>query len=407
MRIGVLTNLYPEISHTFIRDEILDLEARGLEIVRMSIRTPRNALVDADDRREQARTFYVLDRPLRLVSALLWATATRPARLLGAAVEAMALCARGGRPVRHLAYLLEAALCARILRQRGVEHLHVHFGTNPAAVALLVQRLGGPGFSLTVHGPSEFDAPHGLSLDRKVQASRFTVAISDYCAAQLRRWAPVESWTRIRVVRCAVRADYVSEPTRTPEDSIDLAFVGRLCAQKDPLSLLDAAAELLRRRKAFHLTFGGDGELRPQLEARIRELGLCDHVTLAGWQSGDDVRRLLRRSRALVLPSSAEGLPIVLLEAMALARPVVTTHVGGIPELVEHGVNGWLVPAGRPGDLADALEEVLATPAQRLAELGAAARRSVMARHSSEVRSRLLERHLRHAVSGGRAKPEP
>jgi glycosyltransferase involved in cell wall biosynthesis len=294
--------------------------------------------------------------------------------------------------LRHLAYFVEACFLLGVVRRQGVEHMHVHFGTNPTAVARLIRCLGGPRYSFTVHGPDEFDAPRQLDLAGKVADAAFVVAISDYGAAQLRRWVPLDHWPKIQVVHCTVGEDFFREARPIDPASETLVCVGRLCPQKGHLVLIDALARLVSDGVDARLVLAGDGELRQIIEQRIRELDLLDRVEITGWIDEAEVRRRILAARALVLPSFAEGLPMVLMEALALGRPVISTYVAGIPELVRPGENGWLVPAGNVVQLAAALRSVLTTPADVLDAMAQAGRACVQERHSTVAEGARLER---------------
>jgi colanic acid/amylovoran biosynthesis glycosyltransferase len=383
MRIAYLVTAYPEVSHTFVRREIQELERLGHSVLRLSVRPPVSRLVDARDQAERAKTFYLLERKGRLARAVLRALLA-PARFARALAAALSLSRRSDRGlIRHLAYLAEACLVLERARAERCEHLHVHFGTNAAAVGLLTRLLGGPSWSFTAHGPDEFDAPIALSLADKVASASATIAISHFGAAQLRRWSAPEHWERIAIVRCTIGDEFEKPAGPIPPGSRTLVSVGRLSAQKGHLLLIDAFAALVAGGEDAKLVLAGDGELRAQCEARIAQHGLGDAVTITGWLSGDEVRAWIDRSRALVLPSFAEGLPVVIMEAFALGRPVLSSFVAGIPELVEPGRSGWLVPAGDPAALTGALRQVLATPVDALERMGALGRERVLARHST------------------------
>jgi glycosyltransferase involved in cell wall biosynthesis len=242
-----------------------------------------------------------------------------------------------------------------------------------------------------VHGPDEFDAPIGMSLGAKVQESAFSVAISHFASAQLRRWLPVRAWPKIAVVRCTVGEEFEGSDASPRPPSDTLLCIGRLSAQKGHWLLIDAFARLVRDGVDARLVLAGDGELRQSLEVHVRERGLVDRVTITGWVSGERVRELLRECRALVLPSAAEGLPVVIMEAFAMGRPVISTFVGAIPELVEPGVSGWLVPAGDEEALLEAMRDALQSSPARLEELGNAGRARVMAKHSGGTEVAKLE----------------
>lgn len=400
LRIAYLTTAYPAVSHTFIRREVEELTRRGHEVVRLSIRRSAGELVDSADREEAGKTHYVLEQgAVSLLGAALKQAITSPlrfARALGMTWR-MHRCSERGL-VRHLAYLVEAAHLRNVLAREKVQHVHVHFGTNAAAVARLVRTLGGPSYSMTVHGPDEFDACIGLSLADKIADASFTIAISHFGAAQLRRWSEAEHWDRIHVVRCTIGTGFDDEPPPIDPGSRTLVCVGRLTAQKGQLLLIDAAARLVEQGVKFKLVLAGDGEMRPRIEQRIAQLQLRGHVTITGWISGEQVREHLRQARAMVLPSFAEGLPVVIMEAFAMSRPVISTYVAGIPELVEHGVNGWLVPAGDVDRLTDAMRAVLLAPVSELNEMGRAGRQRVLRVHATQAEVDKLEALLLETV---------
>nr|WP_246523718.1 glycosyltransferase [Gemmata palustris] len=380
--VAYLVNQYPHVSHSFIRREIRAAEEDGLRVLRVSIRRPSVTLVDKGDQEEQWQTQVLLDRGLLgLAAACAWTAGTRPVRWVRAAVLAWRLGRRSGRRLRAAVYLAEACLLVRWLRRGGAEHLHAHFGTNPTDVAVLARVLGGPPFSFTVHGPEEFDRPEALSLGDKIARAAFVVAVSSFGRSQLFRWCRPNDWPRVRVVRCGVDAAFLDGGPIPPTAEPRLVCVGRLAEQKGQLVLVDAAARLAKSGVDFQLVLAGDGPMRPQIESAIAAHGLGDRVRITGWLSNDAVRAEMVAARLVVLPSFAEGLPVVLMEALALGRPVVTTYVAGIPELVRNGANGWLVPAGDPVALAEALAEGLRTGTARLEDMGRAGVEAVRAAH--------------------------
>ena len=381
MHVAYLTNQYPGISHTFIRREIQALEELGCRVERFSIRDTTSTLVDADDRREGEKT-RVLLRPLDCLISLARLAALRPVRTAKAAARAWRLWRASGRDaLKHVAYLAEACRLALLLEKTSAAHLHAHFGTNAASVALLCRDLGGPPFSFTVHGPEEFDRPERIALSEKIRYAAFVVGISSFGRSQLQRWSRFEDWHKLHVVRCSPGRCALEAPATAVPQSRRLVSIGRLSEQKGQLVLLEAAARLARQDVAFELILVGDGPLRDILMARCRELGLSQCVRLVGWQTGEQIRDWFRTSRALVLPSFAEGLPVVIMEALAEARPVISTYVAGIPELVQDGRNGWLVPAGAVEPLAAAMRQALEWPAERMEAMGRCGRDRVSAMH--------------------------
>ena len=413
VKIAYILNTYPQPSQSFIRRELKGLERLGHDITRIAMRRSALPLVDPADRAEEARTRHVLEAGgPALLGAVLRCLATRP----GAFARALRLALRMGAAaprarLRHLIYLVEACQVLRLVEAAGCAHMHAHFGTNAAAVAALVDALGGPGYSFTVHGPEEFDAPKALSLPLKMARARFVVAVSSFGRSQLCRWLPHEQWERVKVVHCGIDpADFPAPaplPAPPPGGGVSLVTIGRLSEQKGQLILPPVIAALRARLPGLRLTIVGDGDLRRPLEARIAELGLAGSVTLTGWLAEREVRAALREAQALILPSFAEGLPMVVMEAMASGRPVIATHIAGIPELVEDGVTGWLVPAGDGAALEEAVIALAtATPAER-AEMGRAAWQRVMARHDMYREAGRLARLFDEAVTAESREEAP
>ena len=386
-RIAYFINQYPTVSHSFIRREILALERQGVEVLRIAARGWDGELVDAEDLRERARTRYVLQAGL---PALLWAVLrtmlTAPARFLSAVSLAIQMGRRAERPLPyHLVYLAEACRILPWLKSFGATHVHAHFGTNSAEVAMLAHALGGPSYSFTVHGPDEFDNPQFIGLGEKMRRSAFVVAISSFARSQLYRWVEHEHWPKVHVVHCGLEPAFHDVAPVPPPALPRLVCVGRLQERKGQILLVEAAHLLAGKGIEFELVLAGDGEMRAEIEALIEKFRLSKRVRITGWISGERVRSEILAARCLVLPSFAEGLPVVVMEAMALRRPVITTYVAGIPELVRPGENGWLVAAGSIDDLAGAMEDCLNCSSGELARIGEAAHRRVLERHSIDV----------------------
>ncbi|GGH23180.1 Glycosyltransferase involved in cell wall bisynthesis [Cribrihabitans marinus] len=383
MKIAYVLNTYPQPSHSFIRRELQALERLGLNVTRLAMRRPDLPLVDDRDRQEEAATEFVLERgAMALTGALLGRVLADPRRGLRALRLALRCGAASplGR-LRHLIYLAEAGWVAGRCKRDGIAHLHAHFGTNSAMVAMLANALGGPRYSFTVHGPEEFDAPAALSLPAKLERAAFAVGVSQFGRSQLCRWTAFEAWNRLAVVPCGIEPGAFEQAAPLPEGALHLVSIGRFAEQKGQMVLVQAMARLRDTHPDLHLTLVGDGPMRPVLAAEIDKAGLEGRITLTGWLDQDGVRAALDASHALVMPSFAEGLPMVVMEAMAAARPVISTYVAGIPELVQPGRTGWLVPAGDDGALADAIRTLAVTPREQLAAMGAVGRTRALRRH--------------------------
>ncbi|MEO0678789.1 MAG: glycosyltransferase [Pseudomonadota bacterium] len=403
MRLAYLVNQYPKVSHSFIRREIEAVEAMGCEVLRFSLRrTDPAGLADPADRAEAGRTAAVLGAG---AAGLLGALAAEVRRAPGAVAAQARLAWRlGGRGERgrrvHLIYLAEACWLARRLRGGGVQHLHAHFGTNSATVAMLAAALADIPWSFTVHGPEEFDKPQAIALGEKIARARAAFAISSYGRSQLYRWARAEDWPKIEVVRCGLPAALLEDAGAPIPDAPHLVCVGRLAEQKGQLLLLEAAAEARRHIPDLRLTLVGDGEMRAAVEARIAALGLQEAVAITGWASEAEVRAHILSARALVLGSFAEGLPVVIMEALALGRPAISTYIAGIPELVDEGC-GRLVPAGDVAELSQAMRDLLGASPEHLAALGAEGRARVAARHDQRREAARLLSRLRPTPEAG------
>ena len=401
MKIATLVNTYPRGSQTFIRREILALERLGWQVQRFALRSDRAALIDPADIAEDGRTTHLLEQgaPALLKSALGW-MARHPRGAWAALGLAIACGRRGagdtpgtGGMVKHMIYLAEAADLARRCHDQRIPHVHAHFGTNSATVAMLAAQMGGAGYSFTVHGPEEFDAPRALSLGQKADLARFTVAISSFGRSQLCRWTHPDTWPRLHIVHCGIEpwrfSDVAAMPAWTEKTGgLQLCAIGRLSEQKGFALLIDAMAQCADI-PGLHLTLVGDGPLRAQIEAAIAHHALQPRVTLTGWLDEARVRDTLAASHALILPSFAEGLPVVIMEAMAAGRPVIATAIAGIPELVTPEI-GWLVPAGDATALANAIRTLAATPPLTLSQMGQAARARVFARHDIDTEAEKL-----------------
>ena len=392
MRIAYFINQYPKVSHSFIRREILALERQGFTVQRIALRGWDAELVDAEDESERSNTHYVLQGGVQsLLMPVLQALRAQPRRFLAALWLALRMGQRADRSwPYHLIYLAEACRLLPWLQAFGAEHVHAHFGTNSTEVVMLAQALGGPTYSFTVHGPEEFDKPQFIHLGEKVRRAAFVAAISSYGRSQLFRWVEHGHWAKVKVVHCGLERAFHDVPPVAVPALPRLVCVGRLCEQKGQLLLLEAARLLAAQAIEFELVLAGDGEMRAEIETLIADYGLQARVRITGWISSEQVRAEILAARALVLPSYAEGLPVVIMEAMALRRPVLTTYVAGIPELVRAGENGWLFAAGAVDELAAALADCLAQPAEVLQRMGEAAYQRVLERHDIDTEAAKL-----------------
>ncbi|WP_170480123.1 glycosyltransferase [Ruegeria arenilitoris] len=384
MRVAYLTNQYPKVSHTFIRREINELEKQGVEVERFAFRGWDAEITDAQDESEREKTRYTLrDGLWALTRSAMKCASADPGSFWNTLKMALSLSRNSTRAwPYHLIYLAHACQIKLWLDQNPVSHIHAHFGTNPAEVALLLQQLGGPEFSFTIHGMDEADNAPKLAFDKKVGLAQFAVAISAFGRSQLMRHVSPDDWEKIKVIHCGLEDDAF-----TKVDGIEvvsdpfLLCIGRLSPEKGHLILLDAFVDVLKDHPQARLVLAGDGELRPTIEEKIAQLGIEYAVRITGWISSEQVREEIKRCHTLVQPSLIEGIPVVIMEAMAQARTAISTYVGGIPELVQPDRTGWLVPAGDTLALVTAMSTALSTPEKDRLKMGRLALERVKERH--------------------------
>lgn len=382
LRIGYIVNTYPRPSHSFIRREIAAVEDLGFQIHRFAMRGDSSALTDPADQSEHARTERILELgPVGLLQGLV-RQGFNAARIKTALRCARARAKAGESSFAlQVIYMAEGARIARRAGELGLQRIHAHFGTNSTRVAAYARMLGGPPFSFTVHGPEEFDKPAALDLAGKLSLSEFCVTVSSFGRSQMHRWADPADLDKVQVVHCGLDMQRWSAPAPLPDGPLHLVAVGRFAEQKGFGLLIRAFALAWRRNPQIRLSLVGDGELRGLIQTVITTEGMQDAVRLLGWQDEAGVRAAIDAAHAMVTPSFAEGLPVVIMEAMARARPVIATYIAGIPELVRPGQEGWLVPAGDAAELAEAMVKAAQCDPAQLEQMGQAARRRVTERH--------------------------
>ena len=390
MRIAYLTGRYPAISHTFISREVRALRSLGVLVDTFSIwPTDSSLLLSDDDCKDFETTKALLSTgPLRAVAAGLRALLTRPGRLAAITVEALRLRRPGLRGIGlSLTWVLEAVVLWDICRAQHIAHVHAHLNGTAPVVALLVSKLGdethtgGPRWtwSMTVHGPAEFYEVHEERLADKVRAATFVVCISDFARSQLMGMVEERHWPKLRVVHCGVDLDAFSPTHPSPprnRRTIEILTVGRLTSVKGQACLVEALELILKRSVQARLTIVGEGPARDEIEGVAQRLGIESHVEMAGAVGQDDIQDLYERADVFALASFAEGVPIVLMEAMAKEIPVIAPAIMGIPELIEHEVSGLLTKPARPDQIANCVKRLAADP-ELSARLGSQGRRAV------------------------------
>jgi colanic acid/amylovoran biosynthesis glycosyltransferase len=378
--LAYLVSAYPAVSHTFILREIRQLRALGHPIVTASINPADRARdkMDLQERAEAERTYVVKQHGVAgaLAALLLW-LCRAPWALLGMLAFGLQMRSGGKAWWSGLAYGVEAAMVARWMRREGTRHLHVHFGNAGASVGVLVKRLTGCHLSYTIHGPDEFDDVGGQHLAVKMREADVVVCISQFARGQLMRITDPAHWDKFRVCHLGVEPEQFRFALRDAGALPQLLCVGRLTPAKGQILLIRALAALARSGACFHLTLVGAGPDRARIEAEISACDLAHAVTLTGALTQDEVRRRFARADIFVLPSLAEGIPVVLMEAMSCGVPCISTPVNGIPELVLHGQTGLLATPGDVASLAARLRQLIDQPALRH-QLALAARDKVL-----------------------------
>ena len=399
--VAYLTNQYPAPSHSFIRREMHALEALGWTVHRFSHRRVGAPLVDAADQDEAKLTCVLLDLlRLRLLADICHWLRAKPARTIHTFAGALTrACKEKRRWFVHLGYFGLACVLSRRLQHLGFPHLHVHFGTNASDVAGLCNQLCDITYSMTWHGPHEYEEPNDLNLADKIAAAAFVVVVAETGRETMCRRFPSFA-EKIETIHCGLDPLWFTLPTFTSPAAARLVCVARLDHQKNPLLLIDAAALLKARGIGFLLTIIGDGALRSQVERRIAQQGLEACVVLKGWGTQQEVITHLQHSKALVLSSRDEGLPVAVMESFAAGRPAIAPNVGSMRELVETGVTGWLIPAHDPVALADAMQACLNAVPEVLQALGANARERIQG-YRSELSAHLLGAAFRRAATAG------
>jgi colanic acid/amylovoran biosynthesis glycosyltransferase len=368
-RLAYLASQYPAINHAFMLGEVRTLRTLGWEIATFSIRLPDRPpeQLSPEELDEYARTRYVKPASWSEIAACHGRRfLSGPASYLAGLVYALRLGrATPAELIRRVLYFGEAVVLGCWLRKGGYTHTHSHYSST---IALLVSRLFPVTFSMTVHGPHEFNDPRGFAMAEKIARARFSVAISHFAQSQMSVNSAPDFWDRIEVCYLGVPVPITfprSAFQRRP-GPVRLLSAGRLAPEKSLHTLVDAASLLRKGGAEFHLTIAGDGPLLAFLRRRLRDLDLEDCVSLPGFLAHEKLARLYQEADLFVLPSAAEGVPVVLMEAMSNGVPCVSTRITGVPELIEDGVSGLLVTPSDAGALAGALARLIESPSLRV-----------------------------------------
>jgi glycosyltransferase involved in cell wall biosynthesis len=366
-KLAYLLSEYPLLEHAYLLAEVRQLRELGWNIQAISIRRPavRSATLSADEQEEHRSTWYVLGGGIfPHIKSHAISFATHPARYLRGLATAWRL---GGlnlpRLLRATAYFCEAINIGRRLREADIRYVHSVYATTPA---LILSRVFDINLSMTLHGSAEFVDPIGFGLREKVAAAQLVCSISYFGKSQIMLSSCGADWYKLRVTPLGV--DILKwRPRRFREypAPFQLISVGRLVETKGCPLLLEAIAQLRHKGRDIRLTLVGDGPLRASLEMQARQLGIYDRVNFAGWKAQDELRVFCSDSDLCVLASFAEGVPVVLMEAMAAGIPCVAPRIAGIPELIRDGIDGILVTPANVKELVDAIAQLMDEPELR------------------------------------------
>jgi colanic acid/amylovoran biosynthesis glycosyltransferase len=401
MKIAYLCSQYPAVSHTFVLREVSALRDLGAEITTFSIRRAGSDHLLADaDRAAFESTFAILPpRWDRLLGAHLRLALKAPSTYMATLVLALRLAPAGLRGrLWQFFYFVESVVLWNECRERDTRHIHVHLADVAADVALLASSIGSAleperpwSWSFTMHGPTEFFDVARYRLAEKLRRALFVVCISDYARSQLMALSAPDAWERLHVIHVGIPIEQFtrSDNGGPLEGNPTILFIGRQVTKKGQAVLLEAIALLAERGCTVDLTLAGEGPARPELEHLAERLGIASQVAFPGAIGQEEIHALYTRASIFCLPSFAEGVPGVLMEAMAMEVPVVSTRITGIPELIEEEVTGLLVAPGRPDELADALERLIMDPSLGR-EMGARARQKVLREFNTDNSVRQL-----------------
>jgi glycosyltransferase involved in cell wall biosynthesis len=380
-RIAYLLSQYPAISHTFFLKEILGLKQLGFHVETISVNPPDRpaSLLPPAEKMESESTYYLKALGFGQIFSTLGRLIVRntPACMRGlrAALRLFRWNIRGG--LYALFYLAEALLLGEWMRRRDLQHLHIHFGGPVSTVGMLASKAWGFSYSLTIHGPEEFYEVEQFYLQQKIEHASFIFCISNFCRSQLMKCADPVHWSKLHVIRLGIDPqEFIPVPAYS-RGYIQIVCVGRLVPAKGQLILLQAFHKLLSEGRAIHLNFIGDGPDKKHLQQFVDKQSIGEHVSICGALNHDQMKRQLEQADIFALASFAEGVPVALMEAMAMEIPCVSTSIAGIPELIRHNLDGLMVPASSVEALAAALDQLIADETLRK-RLGVSARARIL-----------------------------
>jgi len=402
IRIAYLVSQYPAISHTFILREIRTLQSLGFEIKVASINAPDRSdeRLTAAEREEKLDTFYVKQAGvIGAFKAHVYTLLTHPLSYLRGLGFALRLGQFDLKKILYgFFYFVEAVMIGQWMRRNQFSHLHIHFGMAAATVGLIAKQIFPIKFSITIHGPDEFYNTLTYYLKPKILEADFICCISNFARSQLMMLSPPTVWDKFEISPLGVDpAQFTPRPFQKAPNPFEILCVGRLVPVKGQFILLKAVSHLIAQGRAIRLRYVGDGPDRQALEDEVKQQGLTEHILFEGAVNQDRILTFYTSADVFVLASFAEGLPVVLMEAMVMEIPCITTHITGVPELIKRGENGMLVPPSSVEDLTQAIALLMDKPDLRRT-IGEAGRKTVLQHYelqrNTERLADIFRRHL-------------
>jgi colanic acid/amylovoran biosynthesis glycosyltransferase len=381
-KIAYLVSRYPQISMTFILREVRTLRTLGFDVRTASVNLPdhRPDQLTGAECEEVAQTYYI--KPDGITGALkahLYTLFTQPISYLRGFWFALRLGLWDLKKMLYgFFYFTEAVMVGQWMRCQQCSHLHIHLGTSGATVGLIVKHTFPITYSITIHGPIDFYEVSDFYLTQKILDARFICCISSFTRSQLMMWSPPSCWDKLEVSRLGVEpTTFTPRPFRQQPEPFEILCVGRLVPEKGQFILIQAVSHLLSQKRQLRLRIVGDGPERQNFEQEVKRQGWREQIIFEGAVNQDQILEFYNSADVFVLASFAEGLPIVLMEAMCMEIPCITTHITGIPELITNGKEGILIPASDMDALIEAITLLMDDPNLRH-QIGQAGRQRIL-----------------------------
>lgn len=362
-KILYLCSEYPALSHTFIDKEIDELEKNNFEVLTASINYPKNFdKFSVDYQNRTAKTYYIKnEKKIEILALVLKYKLSNPLRFLKVLNFAYEISVKNGVKdfKKFVGYFIEAILLHNHMKRNNIKHVHIHFANPASTVAMIAKEFGEIEYSISVHGPDEFYNTKENLVMEKVEGAKFIRTISHFCTSQLMRESDPKYWNKFNIVRCGIDLNQFRPIEKIENNVFNIVCVGRLTPSKGQTILIGAVKILIEKVENFKLILVGGGEDFETIKEKIEKDNLNKYIELKGPVSHETVKEILTSADIFVLPSFAEGVPVALMEAMAMKIPVISTKIAGIPELIEDYKDGFLVEASNESQLAELLVNLI------------------------------------------------